>query len=126
MENLFSIHRARRVFTYGEAQQVLPVVIRITAESQREMTQLLNRLESIKYGSTAAAQELEEQIEQLIEHWQKKLSGLGVHPKGLWLADFDFGKGYYCWKYPESDLRFYHGYQDGFSGRKSIQPEGLS
>ena len=41
--------------------------------------------------------------------------------KGMWLADFDAGNGYYCWKFPENEIRFWHGYKDGFSGRVEIQ-----
>ena len=41
--------------------------------------------------------------------------------KGLWLVDFDNGEGYYCWSYPEPAITHYHGYDDGFAGRISIQ-----
>lgn len=123
MDNVVSISQTQRTFTLQQAQELLPVIIHITAESQREVSRMVNRLEAIKYGSTEAAQQLEEDIQALIDHWQQKLSRLGVHPKGLWLADFDNGRGYYCWKYPESSLRFFHGYQDGFSGRQEIHPE---
>ena len=125
MENIVPIHRAHRVFNLNEANGLLPIIVRITAEAQREMTSLRNRIEAIKYGSSAAAEQLEEEVQALVDHWQKRLTSLGVHPKGLWLADFDHGSGYYCWKYPESSIRFCHGYQDGFSGRKELSPEGL-
>jgi hypothetical protein len=36
-------------------------------------------------------------------------------------VDFDNGDGYYCWSYPESAITHYHGYDEGFSGRMSIQ-----
>ena len=42
---------------------------------------------------------------------------MGLEIKGLWLVDFDSGAGYYCWKYPESSLGHFHGYDEGFSGR---------
>ncbi|MBX2995507.1 MAG: DUF2203 domain-containing protein [Bdellovibrionaceae bacterium] len=125
MDNVVSISQTQRTFTLQQAQELLPVIIHITAESQREVSRMVNRLEAIKYGSTEAAQQLEEDIQTQIDHWQQKLSRLGVHPKGLWLADFDNGRGYYCWKYPESSIRFFHGYQDGFSGRQEIHPESL-
>ena len=123
MDNLVSISQTQRVFSLTQAQELLPILLHITADSQREVSKLVNRLEAIKYGSSEAAQQLEDQIQSQIDHWQQKLSRLGVHPKGLWLADFDNGQGYYCWKYPENNIRFCHGYQDGFSGRQEIQPE---
>ncbi len=122
--NVVSIHKSRRVFTIDEARALLPLVIRITADSQREVDRLMNRMEAIKYGSAEAARQVEVEVQETVDNWHQKLSSLGVHPKGLWLADFDFGQGYYCWKYPENDLRYCHGYQDGFTGRKEIQPEG--
>ena len=41
--------------------------------------------------------------------------------KGLWLVDFDSGAGYYCWKYPEPSLDYFHGYEEGFAGRLPLQ-----
>ncbi|MBI3607499.1 MAG: DUF2203 family protein [Nitrospirae bacterium] len=45
---------------------------------------------------------------------------LGCEVKGLWLVDFDNGEGYYCWKYPEDELEYFHEYTSGFSGRTKI------
>jgi hypothetical protein len=36
-------------------------------------------------------------------------------------VDFDNGEGYYCWSYPEPAITHYHGYEEGFAGRISIQ-----
>lgn len=124
MENVIAIHRTHRVFSLEEARSLLPVVLRITADTQREVNRLMNKMEAVKYGSSEAASQIEDLVQEQVDHWHKKLSSLGVYPKGLWLADFDNGRGYYCWKYPENDIRYHHGYQDGFSGRKEIQPEG--
>ena len=44
-------------------------------------------------------------------------SALGADVKGLWLVDFDTGAGYYCWKWPEEELAYFHGYEEGFAGR---------
>ena len=52
--------------------------------------------------------------------WAEKIMQLGAEPKGLWLVDFDSGSGYYCWRYPEADVGFFHGYDDGYSGRVPI------
>jgi hypothetical protein len=40
--------------------------------------------------------------------------------KGLWLVDFDNGSGYYCWRYPELRLEYYHSYDGGFGSRMRI------
>ena len=113
----------KRTFTYEEAQDLLPVVYRITEVAQKEVRVLVNRIEAIKSMSGARAAELETEVNSIIDCWQQKVQKLGASPKGLWLADFDNGKGYYCWKFPETVISFWHGYNDGFSGRVHIKPE---
>lgn len=80
----------------------------------------MNQMEAIKSMSFNRASEIEHEINSVIDQWQQKMQRLGVSPKGLWLADFDNGEGYYCWKFPETAISFCHGYNDGFSGRCSI------
>lgn len=65
--------------------------------------------------------ELQDQINGLIQNWQNKVERLGAKPKGLWLADFDYGDGYFCWKFPETKIQYSHGYKDGFTGRRLIE-----
>lgn len=113
----------KRTFTRQSAQELLPLVYKITETTQREVRLLANRMESIKNMSGMRAKEIEEEINALIDRWQQKLIKLGARPKGLWLADFDDGRGYYCWKYPETEINFWHGYNDGFSGRIPLSLE---
>jgi hypothetical protein len=49
------------------------------------------------------------------------MEALGLEIKGLWLVDFDNGSGYYCWRWPEPALEYFHGYEAGFAGRARIQ-----
>lgn len=113
----------KRIFTFHDAQGLLPVVYRITESAQKEVRILMNRMEAIKSMSPSRATEIEEQINLIVDRWHQKMQKLGASPKGLWLADFDNGKGYYCWKFPETSISFWHGYNDGFSGRSLINPE---
>ena len=46
---------------------------------------------------------------------------LGIEVKGPGLVDFDSGDGYWCWRWPEEALDYYHGYDEGFAGRVRIQ-----
>lgn len=116
MEKLIHLRGERR-FTLEEATEILPVIYRITEVAAKEVKDLLNKAEAIKNTNSEKASMYEEQINSIVDKWQEKVSRLGAHPKGLWLADFDFGAGYYCWKFPENSISFWHGYQDGFSGR---------
>lgn len=120
MDNVFTIDQGRRVFSIQEAGAMLPLVLRMTAEAQRKVGALMNRREAIKYGSADAAKAIEQEIQAVVDLWNQKMRRLGGHPKGVWMADFDNGKGYFCWKYPESEIRYKHGYHDGYAGRKEI------
>ena len=42
------------------------------------------------------------------------MEALGAEVKGVWLVDFDNGSGYYCWRWPETAIDHFHGYEEGF------------
>lgn len=64
--------------------------------------------------------ELDNQIRIEVSRWVRAMEALGADVKGLWLVDFDNGSGYYCWKWPEKSLAYFHGYEEGFGGRVRI------
>lgn len=104
-------------FTIDEARQVLPIIKKITAEYCQVVDQQIARLESLDVKQTDLICNLEDQAHELVCQWHEKVRKLGGVPKGLWLVDFDSGNGYFCWKYPEPDILYWHAYTDGFSGR---------
>ena len=106
-----------RSFTLEEAQNLLPLVYRLTEEVAKKSKYLMLCIEALPDKKSARAIEIQGQINELIDKWQNKIERLGARPKGLWLADFDNGNGYYCWKFPEVKILYKHGYQDGFTGR---------
>jgi hypothetical protein len=111
----------KRVFSLPEARSILPLIYHITDGAHARVKKLINRLEAVKGQNSLLGGQLESEIEREVTKWQSKLTRLGVKPKGMWLADFDSGSCYYCWKFPETEIRFVHAYQDGFSGRAEIQ-----
>jgi regulator of sirC expression with transglutaminase-like and TPR domain len=98
---------ARKVFTLEEARGLLPRVRELTAEAAE------------RYGQFSG--QLEDERQSVVQEWMREVRSLGLEIKGLWLVDFDSGAGYYCWKYPEPALNHFHGYDEGFSGRLSLQ-----
>jgi len=106
----------KRIFSYDEAAALLPEVRRLTEQAHRTVEEL---------GSDAAPArgraDLQKRLEDIVNAWARALVGMGLEVKGLWLVDFDNGSGYYCWRYPEDGLHYYHSYEDGFSGRMRIQ-----
>ena len=116
LDSVVEINR-KKTFSLQEAQQLLPLVYRLTDEAFREVKSHVNRIDAYSEKNHPAVSIIENQINSVIERWQAKIEKLGGAPKGLWMADFDNGEGYYCWKYPENEINHWHGYQDGFSGR---------
>lgn len=96
----------KRIFSYEQAAALLPEVARITNEA-------VERVE-------ASISEEPAVYERIVTEWAESILGLGVEVKGLWLVDFDNGGGYYCWKYPEPALEYFHGYDEGFGGRVKL------
>ncbi|MBY0553346.1 DUF2203 domain-containing protein [bacterium] len=104
-------------FSLDQAQDLLPLIYGITEESSKKTKYLMACIEALPDKKSERALEIQEQINEIIDRWQNKIERLGAKPKGLWLADFDNGNGYYCWKFPEVKILYKHGYQDGFTGR---------
>ena len=102
------------------ARGMLPDVRRRTAEAVAEVEALVPQRESSREGTPARAQ-LEQRIQQAVSRWIRAMEALGVEVKGAWLVDFDNGRGYYCWRWPEDRLDYFHGYDEGFDGRIRIQ-----
>ena len=111
----------RHIFSLEEARSVLPVILRITKTYSAQVDVLIERLEGLSGSSEEATNTLEAEVNALIQEWQNKVQKLGALPKGLWIADFDAGDGYFCWKFPERTIQFWHRYSDGFSKRLLVE-----
>jgi hypothetical protein len=96
----------KKIFSYEDACALLPEVQRLTDVAVEQVEQI---------------EEAEPEVyQQIVADWAESVMALGIEVKGLWLVDFDSGGGYYCWKYPEPALEFFHGYEEGFTGRVKL------
>jgi len=98
----------KKIFSYEDAAALLPEVQRLTAVAVDEVDALANDAPK-------------DEAQRIVAAWAESIMNLGIEVKGLWLIDFDNGSGYYCWQYPEESLQYFHGYDDGFSGRVKLQ-----
>jgi hypothetical protein len=102
----------KRTFSYGEARALLPRVRALTDAAYQ-------KVQAIEAASSP--QSAQSEVDRAVSEWARAVMDLGLEVKGLWLVDFDNGTGYYCWRYPEDDLLFFHSYEEGFRGRMRIQ-----
>jgi hypothetical protein len=102
----------KTLFSYDEAAALLPEVRRLTEEAYREVEAITE---------DGAEKQGDARIDEVFGRWAEAMMARGLDVKGLWLVDFDNGSGYYCWRYPEATLMFYHSYEEGFRGRMRIQ-----
>jgi|SRR5215470_13003019 len=106
----------KKIFSYDGAVALLPEVRRLTDTAYRRVEELGEGA-----GGGPGGEEVQGRIEEIVTAWAQALHEMGIEVKGLWLVDFDNGSGYYCWRYPEESLQYYHSYEDGFRGRMRIQ-----
>jgi hypothetical protein len=109
----------KRVFTYDEALSTFPVVRDLTAAAVRQVEALIDSVGS-QEELESRRDELEEARERIIRTWAQRVTSIGCEVKGVWLVDWDSGDGYYCWRFPEQSIGFFHTYDEGFAGRIPI------
>jgi hypothetical protein len=107
-----------RSWSLEGARAVLPDVRSRTERAVEEAERLVLAREGARPGER---EKIDGRIQRLIERWAREMEALGAEVKGVWLVDFDNGSGYYCWRWPEEKLEYFHAYEDGFAGRTRIQ-----
>ncbi len=105
-----------RIFTFEEARDLLPRI----RERTRGALESIEELAALDMDERAP-DELQRKAEHVLTSWARDVERLGISVKGPWLVDFDSGAGYYCWRWPEESLEFFHGYDEGFAGRVPLQ-----
>jgi hypothetical protein len=110
---------ARPTFSYHQALAMLPSIQQLTEVAVSQVEALFNRVQS-RDEMTRRERELRLAMDEIAQQWAAAITSLGCEVKGLWLVDWDSGDGYYCWKYPEETISFFHSYEDGFAGRVPI------
>jgi len=109
----------RRIFSYDEALSTFPLVRDLTTAAVRQIEALTNNVGS-RDELDSRRDELEEARERIVRAWAYEVTSIGCEVKGVWLVDWDSGDGFYCWRFPEQAISFFHTYDEGFEGRIPI------
>jgi len=118
-------------FTPKEATQTLPLVKQIVADilqTGQELQEIVRRL-----GAEAESEPEFRRKNAELQALMGELEELGCYFKDwnftIGLVDFpseiDGREVLLCWRSDEPELQFYHGYHDGYTGRKLIPAELL-
>lgn len=110
----------KKIWTLAEAREVFPEIKKITESFHERVDGLVQLLTNNIYPENEM-ESMEDEISELLKAWNFTMKEFEVDVKGIWLVDFDNGKGYYCWKVGEEDLLYEHSYEEGFAGRKLIK-----
>lgn len=137
---------AKRFFTLEEAEKLIPRLEEIVgrlmdrhseAGRLRAALQEEQRKVAVSGGFMLDREYWRERRERLeglareIEEGVNEILGLGAVPKdlGLGLVDFPFRldeqEVNLCWRFGEKRIRFWHGLDEGFAGRKPLPDELL-
>jgi hypothetical protein len=131
-----------KFFTVKEAEQLIPKLEQIleglmeNKRSAMEIGQELARMEEQLRSSEGHSVEPSEYVNKrtemeflvrIINEGLEAIEDMGAHPKDLDLGLVDFpavldgNSVLLCWKYGEKTIGYYHGYEEGFAGRKPIE-----
>jgi hypothetical protein len=130
-----------RYFTLDEARQLIPVAdrairdairSRVTYQEAEETLSALTQRIFISGGMTVdrvafeALKTAKQTGAERLQAAMEELEGVGCLIKDLHIGLIDFPtlyrgeEVYLCWQLGEEDIRFWHGVQEGFAGRKAI------
>jgi hypothetical protein len=120
----------KKYYTPQEANLSLPLVRRIVEDILERATQVKALMAD---GVGPSNREHYEKLLEQVEDLTRELEDLGCYFK-----DWNFEKGlvdfpavidgkevFLCWHSDEADIRWYHGLEDGFHGRKPIPEQFL-
>ena len=108
-----------RIFSLSEAEELLPVIRKLTAFASQELDPCQLRMRQLLDCDPRLAP-LEREFETIIRKWVERVQRLGVTVSGLWQIGFDTGEGYLCWRYPELRLAYFRGYAESLHNRRRL------
>jgi len=109
MGMVIPIHSSRK-FTHEEAEEILPIIRRITERTAARATEIQEQLRWIPVEEPLHRR-LNMRLESIFRLWATKVAHLGCEPRGMWLVDFSTGDGWFSWRYGDEGLNFFRSHR---------------
>lgn len=106
MSEISQIWREERYFSLAEAQALLPLVERITAEHYKELIPVQERLNKMLSNDPRRLPH-ERAFEKVVNAWKEKMHRLGLTVRALWVVEFEVGDGHLNWRFPELNIAYF-------------------
>lgn len=106
MGDVIPIH-SKRIFTAEKAEELLPVVQRITNHAASRAHDINEQLRWTPPSEPLYAR-LKSEFDLIVRRWAIKIFQIGCKPRGMWLVDFDAGDGWFSWRHGDEALNFFH------------------
>ncbi len=117
-----------RLFGLEEANTLVPLLQRTFEAAMPVVTRLRTVLEALERGRSNDTELLEERstLTRQVERLLKPLEELGLDVKSAdGLVDFHATREgrlvNLCWRFPETEISFWHDLESGFAGRQRIK-----
>ena len=102
VRSIFPLNQTK-IFSHEEAQELIPLLMHISAKTKRDLNLLNSQLSFFK-SKTEKAQNIQEKINLNLQAWSDKIRRLGAIPVSLCKVRIPGEEGHYLWEYPENKL----------------------
>lgn len=108
-----------RIFTLDEVNDILPMVIELTDDTQSRLDRLRA---SYRDEADAPTKDFEAEGRTLLDEWVRMILELGAQPKGIFTVDFRTPDPnvLWCWSPGEGEITHRHFAWESFKDRVSI------
>lgn len=111
-----------RVFTLDEANNLVPLIARITAKYAAKAEKIMSeqRFFQKTYAPLDKIQKCDLEMGKLLNEWGLKLRKLGAYPLANGFVGINAGSFYWSWHADEKEIGFYHDFGQGGHERRAL------
>lgn len=123
LSNVVSICQPPKFFTLEEADELVPLMLRITSAGERNIQKLLDD-QRYMLRSGAPVERIKEtdvKVGTILTEWGTKLTKLGCRVYGMGYVGLDSGSGFWSWHHGDGlKISYHHGYLETPLQRRKV------